>query len=184
MWDGVDNPITTYLPQMQAYVKQGGTIQFTFGGDPQHTSLDPFLACDQNDLTSLIQDTINSAKDTTGVSLASGVDFDIENNMSNGTDDTVKTWGPEETFQGILDAQSEGVTTVHELYPDIVSEEDALEISSKAKIGIINPDRIREIEDKTGHDVIAVTTALDEQLKRGREHPGKYRTSADSTETI
>jgi hypothetical protein len=87
MWDGVDNPITAYLPQMQAYVKQGGTIQFTFGGNPGSSSLDPFLLCNQNDLTGLIQDTINSAKNPAGESLASGVDFDIENNINNGADD-------------------------------------------------------------------------------------------------
>lgn len=100
-----------------------------------------------------------------------------------GTGNMVVTWGPEVTFQGILDAQSTAVTTLSDRYPEIVPKEDAREISSKAKIGIIDPVRIRKLEEKTGHDVIAVTTALDEKLERGRTHVGEYRTSADSTET-
>jgi len=101
-----------------------------------------------------------------------------------GTDDMIKIWGAEKTFQYILDSQATAVKVMSDLYPDIVPTEDAEEICNKAVIGkIIDPNRIRELEEKTGHDVIAINTALGEVVSKGREHINKARTSADSTET-
>lgn len=101
-----------------------------------------------------------------------------------GTDDMVNIWGAEKTYQYILDSQANAVRTMSELYPSVIPQEDANEISDKAYIGkIINPKRIRELEEKTGHDVIAINTALGEVVTRGKEHINKARTSADSTET-
>ncbi|MBI2547083.1 MAG: hypothetical protein HYW23_01405 [Candidatus Aenigmarchaeota archaeon] len=101
-----------------------------------------------------------------------------------GTDDMIRIWGPELTYQFSLDAQSAAVATLSDLYPEIVPPNHANEIKGAANLRVIDPKIIREIEDKTGHDVIAINTALEGAVSReAASHVGKARTSADTTET-
>jgi adenylosuccinate lyase len=101
-----------------------------------------------------------------------------------GTYEMVQLWGPEKTFDYSLHAQAAALHTLSKLYPEIVSVEEAGEVASKASTRIVSPDRIREIEEKTGHDVIAINTALEEKVsKEAGRHINKARTSADTTET-
>ncbi|MBN1896875.1 MAG: hypothetical protein JW789_04095 [Candidatus Aenigmarchaeota archaeon] len=101
-----------------------------------------------------------------------------------GTDDMINIWGPEKTFEYSLMAQKEAVKTMSDLYPDIVPPEHAMEIYNAANLSVIDPDRIREIEDQTGHDVIAINRSLAEKMSpEAAAHINKGRTSADTTET-
>ncbi|MDI6806277.1 MAG: lyase family protein [Candidatus Aenigmarchaeota archaeon] len=101
-----------------------------------------------------------------------------------GTDDMIKIWGPERTYQFSLDAQASAVATMSELYPEIVPPAHAKEITEKANLNVIEAARIRELEEKTGHDVMAINTSLEEKVsKEARSHIGKARTSADTVET-
>jgi len=101
-----------------------------------------------------------------------------------GTTEMIKIWGPERTFQYSLDALAEGVNTMSRLHPDIANPAYAKEISENAKIGIIDPQRIRELEYETGHDIVAITKALEEKVcPSAASLPGQARTSADTTET-
>jgi len=101
-----------------------------------------------------------------------------------GTKDMIDIWGPEKTFEYCLDAQSNAVSAMNYLYPESVPEEDAREIRLNANLEKIDPNRIRELEELTGHDIIAINTALGEQVsKEAAAHINKGRTSADTTET-
>ena len=101
-----------------------------------------------------------------------------------GTAEMIEIFGAERTFQFSLDVQAAAVKTISELYPDVVSLTHAEEIASNAKLGIIDPQRIREIEAKVGHDVIAINTSLEEKVtKEAAAAINKARTSADTTET-
>jgi len=93
-------------------------------------------------------------------------------------------WGdPFGAFEYSLKVQGQAAKTLARLYPDIVSMELAEEIAEKASLKHINPDRIREIEEKTGHDVIAINTALEETIsKKAAAHINKAKTSADTTQ--
>ncbi len=100
-----------------------------------------------------------------------------------GTYEMVKIWGPEKTFEFSLRVQGRSAQTLSRLHPDIVSIHDAQEISEKASLKYINPSRIRELEEITGHDVIAINTALEEVLSESaRVHVNKLKTSADTTQ--
>jgi len=101
-----------------------------------------------------------------------------------GTAEMIEIFGAECTFQFSLDAQAAAVKTMSELYPEVVPSAHADEIASKAKLGIIDPQRIREIEANVGHDVIAINTSLEEKVsKEAAADINKARTSADTTET-
>lgn len=101
-----------------------------------------------------------------------------------GTDDTVDLWGPEKTFQFNLDAQATAVKTISDMYPDIIPPEHAKELSGKASIEYVKPERIRQIEADGEHDIDAINTAWGEQVSdEAAAHINKTRTSADSTET-
>lgn len=101
-----------------------------------------------------------------------------------GTDDTIKILGAEQTYQFTLDAQSSAVSTLSDLYPEIVPPRHAEEIKHAATLDRIRPARIRELEEQTGHDVIAINTSLEEKVStEAASHIGKARTSADATET-
>ncbi|MBR9682049.1 MAG: hypothetical protein GOV02_00020 [Candidatus Aenigmarchaeota archaeon] len=101
-----------------------------------------------------------------------------------GTDDMIDIFGAEKTFSYVLDSQAEAVVTMSNMYPDVVPKKDALKLYDKANLNCINPARIREIEEDTGHDIIAINTAWGEKVtKRAGTHINKARTSADSTET-
>lgn len=100
-----------------------------------------------------------------------------------GTLETVDIWGAEKTFEFSLNVQSESALTIASLYPDIVAIELAEEIAEKANLQCINPDRIREIEEKTSHDGIAINTSLEEVVSReAGAHINKAKTTADMTE--
>ena len=96
------------------------------------------------------------------------------------------TFGPEQTFASILKVQGISAKVLSDLYPDVVPPEDAVVLVETANLHHINPARIREIEAKGGHDVIAINTAWEEVVAERRPlataHINKIRTSADSTE--
>ena len=101
-----------------------------------------------------------------------------------GTREMGEIWGPEKTFEYSLKAQAYASTLIAELHPDIVHPEHANEILWTVVNKKVDPDRIRELEEKTGHDVIAINTALEERVsKEAAAHINKARTSADTTET-
>src|SRR3989344_1602149 len=78
-----------------------------------------------------------------------------------GTLEMVEIWGDERTFEYSLSVQGKSALLLSRLYPSIVPPEHAAEIAEKASLKYVNPDRIREIEAKTDHDVIAINTALE-----------------------
>ncbi|MDP3882149.1 MAG: lyase family protein [Nanoarchaeota archaeon] len=101
-----------------------------------------------------------------------------------GTHDMVQIWGPEKTFEYSLYVQAQAVKVLSELYPHLVSVAEANEIFEKANLNKVSPTRIRELEEKTGHDVIAINTALEESVsKEAAAHINKGRTSADTTQS-
>ncbi|NIO44419.1 MAG: hypothetical protein GTN36_02595 [Candidatus Aenigmarchaeota archaeon] len=100
-----------------------------------------------------------------------------------GTLETVKIWGDERIFEYSLRAQGQSSLTMSRLYPPIIARNLAKEIAEKANLKHINPNRIRELEEQTGHDVIAINTALEEILSpEARPHVNKAKTSADTTQ--
>jgi len=101
-----------------------------------------------------------------------------------GTDDMIRIWGPENTFQYSLDAQAASIGTISDMKPDIVPPDHAKELIEKANLQSIDAQRIRELEEKTGHDVIAINTAWGEVVSpEAGTHINKARTSADTTDT-
>ena len=100
-----------------------------------------------------------------------------------GTYEMVQIWGPEKTFEYSLKAQAQSALTLSKMYPHIVPPAHAEEIASKADLEHIDSGRIRELEEKTGHDVIAINTALEEVVSReAGAHINKAKTSADTTQ--
>jgi len=100
-----------------------------------------------------------------------------------GTFEMVEIWGPEQTFEHSLRVQGQSAKTLSELHPDIIPEQEAAEIYEMASLKHIDPDRIRELEDQTGHDVIAINLALEEVLTPlSQIHVNKLKTSTDTTQ--
>jgi len=100
-----------------------------------------------------------------------------------GTLEMIKIWGPEQTFEDCLKVQGQSAKTLSKLHLDIIPENQANEIYEKASLKHINADRIRELEEQTGHDVIAINTALEEILSHdAATHVNKLKTSSDTTQ--
>lgn len=100
-----------------------------------------------------------------------------------GTQEMVDIWGDEKTFEYSLKVQGEAALILAQCHPEIVPHEQADEIAEKASLKYVNPDRIRELEEKGSHDVIAINTALEEQVsKEAGAHINKAKTSADTTQ--
>ncbi len=100
-----------------------------------------------------------------------------------GTLDMVETWGSNETMDSQLAVQGLAAKVLSDLHPDVIPPEDADEINSAATIINVSPDRIRYLEARTGHDIIAVNTALEEQVSaQAATHINKGKTSADTTQ--
>lgn len=100
-----------------------------------------------------------------------------------GTYEMVELWGPETTFHFSLRVQGQAALTLSKLYPDVVPPDLAQEIAEKATLHHVNPQRIRELEESTGHDVIAINTALEEVVSpEAGIHINKAKTSADTTQ--
>ena len=100
-----------------------------------------------------------------------------------GTKEMVNIWGEEKTFEYSLNVQAQSSSTLSRLHPKIVDQSSAEEIEEKANLESIDPDRIRELEKETRHDIIAVNTALEEVVSHDAgTHINKAKTSADTTE--
>ncbi|MCF7866700.1 hypothetical protein K9L67_00115 [Candidatus Woesearchaeota archaeon] len=100
-----------------------------------------------------------------------------------GTEEMIEIWGAEKTADYSLKVQGEAAITLSEVYPHIVAMEDAQIIKEKASLEHIAMERIEELEDKTGHDIIAINTALEEKLPASAaKHVNKAKTSADTTQ--
>jgi adenylosuccinate lyase len=100
-----------------------------------------------------------------------------------GTREMVELWGPEKAFEFSLRVQGQAALTLSELYPEVVPRDLAMEISEKATLEHIDPNRIRELEEATGQDVIAINTALEEVVSpEAGTHINKAKTSADTTQ--
>jgi adenylosuccinate lyase len=101
-----------------------------------------------------------------------------------GSYDMAMIWGPEKTFEFSLYVQAEATKILSQLYPNLISHIEAEEISSKANLKNIDAERIRELEEETKHDIIAINKALEEVLsKDAGAHINKARTSADTTQS-
>jgi len=101
-----------------------------------------------------------------------------------GTQEMVDIWGFEKTFEFSLRVQAEAALTLADMHPDIVSKDEAEEIAEKADLQHIDPNRIRQLEEETGHDIVAINTALEEVVgSEAGVHINKARTSADTTES-
>lgn len=100
-----------------------------------------------------------------------------------GTLEMCQIWGAEKTFSYSLRVQGQSALTLSRLHPDVVPPHLAEEIVAHANLGPVRADRIREIEEKTGHDVIGINTALEEQVsEEAGRHINKAKTSADTTQ--
>ncbi len=100
-----------------------------------------------------------------------------------GTLEMIKVWGAEQTFEYSLNVQGQSAKTLSRLHPDIIPEKESNEIYEKASLKYIDANRIRELEEKTGHDVIAINTALEEILSHNAAtHNNKLKTSTDTTQ--
>ncbi len=101
-----------------------------------------------------------------------------------GTYEMAEIWGPEQTFEYSLRVQGQAAATLSRLHPDIIPNAAAKEIAEKATLRSISAERIRELEAKLGHDVIAINNALEEKLSSEAViHVNKARTSADTTQS-
>lgn len=99
------------------------------------------------------------------------------------TKEMIDIWWAEQTFEFSLYVQWVSAQILSELYPDIVPKHCASEIIEKANLKHIDPDRIRELEAKTWHDVIAINKALEEKVSsESATHINKAKTSADTTQ--
>ena len=100
-----------------------------------------------------------------------------------GTKEMVDIWGPDKTFEYSLKVQGQAALTLSRLHPDVIKQQLAEEIAKNASLQRINQNRIRELEDKTGHDVIAINTALEEAVSmEAATYINKAKTSADTTQ--
>jgi len=100
-----------------------------------------------------------------------------------GTKEMIVLWGDEKTFEYGLKVQGQAALTLSSLYPDIIPKKYAEEIYEKASLKYIDPNRIREIEEETGHDIIALNKSLEEKVsKEAGIHINKAKTSADTTQ--
>jgi len=100
-----------------------------------------------------------------------------------GTKEMMEIWGAEKTFEYSLKVQGQAALTLSRLYPEIILTADANEIAEKANLQNINPERIRQLEEKTGHDVIGVNLSLEEVVSStAKPHINKAKTSADTTQ--
>ena len=100
-----------------------------------------------------------------------------------GTSDMTEIWWADNTIALSLKVQWMSAQTLAELYPNIVPPELADEIYNMAVSGSIDPDRVREIEADTHHDVIAINRALAEKVsEEAQTHINKGKTSADTTQ--
>ncbi len=100
-----------------------------------------------------------------------------------GTPEMCQIWGPENTMALQLYVQGVAAVSLSNLDPEIVPGELAREIADRATLEHVKPDKIREIEARTGHDIIGVNTALEEVLSEAaRVHVNKAKTSADTTQ--
>lgn len=100
-----------------------------------------------------------------------------------GTLEMVDIWGAEKTFEYSLKVQAQAALTLTRLHPDIIALNLAEEIAEKANLQNIDPNRIRELEDTTGHDVTAINKALEDVVSyEAGAHINKAKTSADTTQ--
>ncbi|HLD42763.1 MAG TPA: lyase family protein [Candidatus Nanoarchaeia archaeon] len=101
-----------------------------------------------------------------------------------GTEEMCGVFNSTSTVQGILDQVALSTKVVSKNYPEITPEENAQRIAEKATIGFVSPEAAHQEEATTHHDVIAVTNILSKQLlPEDKPHVGRFKTSADSTET-
>ena len=100
-----------------------------------------------------------------------------------GTFEMCELWGYNQTVGYGLRVQGQAARTLSRLHPDVVPPQLADEIAGKASLDYIDADHVRELEEKTGHDVIAVNTALEEKVSpEAKPHINKAKTSADTTQ--
>lgn len=83
-----------------------------------------------------------------------------------GTHEMAQILGPEQTFQYSLYVQGQAALTLSRLHSNVIPPDHAQEIYQKANLKDVDPKRIRELEERTGHDVIAINTALEEVVSK------------------
>lgn len=101
-----------------------------------------------------------------------------------GTPEMVKIWGADQTFDYSLQVQGQAMRTLSRLRPDIISPGIADIMFDMASIKHVSPARIRELERKGSHDIIALNKAWEEVLPdEAKPYVNMLRTSADTTDT-
>ena len=100
-----------------------------------------------------------------------------------GSYEMVNIWGYEKTVDYSLKVQGQSCLILSKLAPNIISEDHAKRLNEKANLNYVKIERVRELEAKTGHDIIAINTSLEEVLDQElKPHPNKLKTSADTTQ--
>ncbi len=105
-----------------------------------------------------------------------------------GTREMCDIWGTDaNTYAAIMDAQVAGLDVLEKIAPGKIPEKYREALRRTANLEHVNPDKVREMEAKGEHDVIAVNTVWGEVADRiepgSSAVVGFIRTSADSTET-
>jgi len=100
-----------------------------------------------------------------------------------GTREMCKIWGSDRTYEYSLNVQAYSAYILSQMHPDILPLMQADEIVNAVTGGSVSLDRIRVLEEKKGHDVIAINEALGEVVSpSAASHINKAKTSADTTE--
>jgi|GEM_PF-701567 len=102
-----------------------------------------------------------------------------------GTDDTIRIAGAEQNIEYILKTQAASIEVLY--HKGVIPKEERDVLLKTANLNYVKPDRVRQIEEQTDHDIIAVNTAWEEQVRKLNEkaasHIHKFRASADATES-
>ncbi len=102
-----------------------------------------------------------------------------------GTSDMIDIWWAKKTIGLSLKVQGLSAQVLSDLYPNIVPPYLADEIYRVATSGQVDLERVREIEEQTWHDVIAINRALAEKVSEDAQtHINKAKTSADTTQPV
>ena len=105
-----------------------------------------------------------------------------------GTKEMCDIWGTDaNTYDAVMQAQVAGLHVIDEIYPGKIPKRYIDALTRTANLEDVNPDRVRELEAKGEHDVIAINTAWGEAANKIEPSSSSVinfiRTSADSTET-
>jgi len=103
-----------------------------------------------------------------------------------GTLEMGEVFGPIQKIKYNLYVQGVSARVLSKLHPDYLSPEKAKVIENTANIPPVNPDKVRALEAKKGHDQIAINMALEEEVIKvepaAAPFVGGLKTTADTSE--